>query len=562
MVAGSAVVQAIGACGSWKDATRLLQELEDAYTRTRSAADASRWVEATTEAVRWALATAGLPSQQAQAHLHACLVLLAKGIFASRLSTEAAPFVYATLLVQLLPTYPVLDGAGVVLAFCYLQHGQFDEAKVLLDGLQHASSHAYADETCMLHAALALLRDGHDPQPALASLLTRIEAAPTPALSFWYALLHVHARTPTTALRHLLPHLEAAIAGDYQPIASCNLYAFILAQGGGTFKAGDYREAGELLARAMQMDFDQPDAAFNYALLLGKMNKWHEMQHMLEFVLEALVPPPLTALTITPRLTTPTRVRRHLLATSLESHEYETAKRVIEALTHARDLLEVASPFQLSQLIRDRIFVLLELDLHKEALQIADAALQRHFVESDPVVVLYKADALLCLGRLDECKWTVDRLDGLGVVESAPALHAQVLNNHALTFACQDDVDTAIVKLRECRRLYPTSRHAAFNLTLLLWRKGDKAAACVVWLEHTASTQASTPNASEKSVAAKPTNHVKSRSQGHVDATQVAALDRLIRSFSTAEANVRVVQRALELGRHFADVLAAPKQGR
>ncbi|KDO33808.1 hypothetical protein SPRG_01687 [Saprolegnia parasitica CBS 223.65] len=560
MVAGSAVAQAIGAYGSWKDATRLLQELEDAYARTRSAADASRWVEATTEAIRWALATAARSSQQAQAHLHACLVQLAKGLSAPKLPAQAAPFVYATLLVQLLSTYPVLDGAGVVLAFCYLQHGQLDEAKVLLDGLQQASLHAYADEVCILHAALALICDGHDPQPALASLLTRIEAAPTPALSFWYVLLSIHARTPTTDLRHLLPHLEVAIAGDYQPVASCNLHAFVLAQGSGSFKAGDFREAGELLARAMQMDFDQPDAAFNYAMLLGKMGKAHEMQHMLELVLEAMVPPPPAALTITPRQTTVTRVRQHLVATSLENHEYATAKRVVEALTQARDLVEVASPFQLSQLIRDRIFVLLELDLHEDALEIADAALQRHFVELDPVVVLYKADALLCLGRIDECTWTMDRLDGLGAVESAPTLHAQVLNNHALTLACRGDVEGAVRKLHECRRLFPRCRHAAFNLTLLLWRKGDKAAACVVWLDHTAAVVDATVTRGV-SVVAKPTTHVKSRSQGQVDPIQVAALDRLVRSFSNSEANVRVVQRALELGRHFADVMAAPKQG-
>lgn len=115
------------------------------------------------------------------------------------------------------------------------------------------------------------------------------------------------------------------------------------------------------------------------------------------------------------------------------------------------------------------------------------------------MIHLYKADALLCLERVDEC-WdylrhiTQPRIqDALqkqsGAQSTDPtfkelvACHTQLLNNLAVVTACHDDAEIAIGILREGLQQYPSCLALKFNLVLLLWRTDEQAAACSLWCE-------------------------------------------------------------------------------
>lgn len=112
------------------------------------------------------------------------------------------------------------------------------------------------------------------------------------------------------------------------------------------------------------------------------------------------------------------------------------------------------------------------------------------------LVHLYKADALLCLERVQECyEFLTDVVDLKlksclslkGLSEPARAeltrCHEQLLNNIAVVTACQDSVMPAITILRNALLTYPESLSIKFNLTLLLWRQPQREAACAVWIE-------------------------------------------------------------------------------
>lgn len=113
------------------------------------------------------------------------------------------------------------------------------------------------------------------------------------------------------------------------------------------------------------------------------------------------------------------------------------------------------------------------------------------------MVHLYKADALLCLERVDECyeylKFIVEpkiqqQLHQRGPASASDAIshevaacHTQLLNNLAVVTVCRSGVDAAISLLQGGLQQYPDCLAFKFNLVLLLWRKNEKASACCVW---------------------------------------------------------------------------------
>uniref|UniRef100_K3X0Y2 Uncharacterized protein n=1 Tax=Globisporangium ultimum (strain ATCC 200006 / CBS 805.95 / DAOM BR144) TaxID=431595 RepID=K3X0Y2_GLOUD len=162
------------------------------------------------------------------------------------------------------------------------------------------------------------------------------------------------------------------------------------------------------------------------------------------------------------------------------------------------------------QASRDYIYVLLQNNLPSMALEKCEYVLEFLItsVEDEAeymVVYLYKADALLSLERVRECREYLTQTaepkisNRVLLLKQQPhptseeerlvsneieACHIQLLNNLAVATACQDGVDAAISILRRGVDQYPHSLSLKFNLVLLLWRSDErKDAACSIWLE-------------------------------------------------------------------------------
>jgi hypothetical protein len=137
---------------------------------------------------------------------------------------------------------------------------------------------------------------------------------------------------------------------------------------------------------------------------------------------------------------------------------------------------------------------LLQCNRPTEALAQCELATEEE--EEDVWVHFYKADALLCLERVDECAvhlasviqpLVANRLctqrSSSHDAEELGALHTQLLNNLAVAQVCCGEIDAAVATLRECSRQYPRDLAVQFNLTLLLWRLGRHDAACALWFQ-------------------------------------------------------------------------------
>ncbi|RHY58711.1 hypothetical protein DYB34_009103, partial [Aphanomyces astaci] len=190
---------------------------------------------------------------------------------------------------------------------------------------------------------------------------------------------------------------------------------------------------------------------------------------------------------------------------------------------------------------------------HREALGVCAAALQRY--QGDPVLLLYKADALFCLEQVQECDWTLQQLDtalsGEDDDEAPNDLYAQVLNNQALVLACHGRTDDALRKLYDCRRRFPTCAHALFNLTVLLWRQSKQVAACTTWL---AGRQIVHNSRTSADATTPPTSHVPAGQQGQICPQQIAALDRMVDKFWADDGRMRAIKQSLQVVEHYTSI--------
>lgn len=186
---------------------------------------------------------------------------------------------------------------------------------------------------------------------------------------------------------------------------------------------------------------------------------------------------------------------------------------------------------------------------------------------------LYKADALLCLERVDECceylqQIVQPRVQGImsrreattAVSEELALCHTQLLNNLAVAVACCSGVDAAISILRDGLQQYPTCLAIKFNLVLLLWRKGDKSTACTLWMQARGwsvqgkanDSDATSPltayeNAAMAASCSQPppiSEHVQGDFDGQdgVSAQQLAYLDALVLSYWRETRNFQLVE--------------------
>ncbi|CAI5731908.1 unnamed protein product [Hyaloperonospora brassicae] len=329
--------------------------------------------------------------------------------------------------------------------------------------------------------------------------------------------------------------LDRCIRQNYEPVACLSLQALA------NVKLQDYHAATGQLERALQIDHTHLKSLMNYALLMEQMGNTDVEQQLLETVLKIRegvgnkhtytfecrqrseaandasgVPMPLTALfedvclgSLFPSRRTGvvdmSTVHHRLALAALENGNWLESKHHFEAFVGlegpctslsvdvdvARDYVYVLLQCKLPSLalIKCEQFLLeFERDNTTQAVKVEAALLLLH---------LYRADALLCLERVGDCyeylrqtaqpkmqalmQWS--SATGPAISREIASCHSQLLNNLAVATACHRGVDAGLLLFRNGLAQYPASLAMQFNLVLLLWRKGDRATACSVWMK-------------------------------------------------------------------------------
>ncbi|EGZ21498.1 hypothetical protein PHYSODRAFT_557536, partial [Phytophthora sojae] len=197
------------------------------------------------------------------------------------------------------------------------------------------------------------------------------------------------------------------------------------------------------------------------------------------------------------------KIHFHLAMAAMENGNWFESKKHFEELLATEELPQ--STVVVAEATRDYVYVLLQCKLPSLALRTCEHHLLKWEERSTGstallsaiMVHLYKADALLCLERVDECyeylKFIVEpkiqqQLHQRGPASASDAIshevaacHTQLLNNLAVVTVCRSGVDAAISLLQGGLQQYPDCLAFKFNLVLLLWRKNEKASACCVW---------------------------------------------------------------------------------
>ncbi|TYZ59594.1 hypothetical protein PybrP1_002324 [[Pythium] brassicae (nom. inval.)] len=399
-------------------------------------------------------------------------------------------------------------------------------ALLLADGQRDAQALG-----CFQNAAVLAGDDG-----ALTSGVERRDGA----FHYWFgAALFRNARMGDAA-----EQLRLALRCGFEPAATLNLAALAHLRGD-----GDVHAAALALQRALEVDFGASATLYNYAVLLSELRNTVAQQQMLVYYQEAVAlgqaaavvgekkrersgapkrrgseATPSPVATASPSLSwvaeaqanevfapnpsrvTDAMVARQLAYAAMATEDYERAKEQFE-----RVLALEGAAVQVDER-RDYIYVLLQSNLHELALEQSErllASMPDAAADAGPEwlpVLLYKADALLCLERVRECRaflqqsveprvaQLLERRTMIGASSVDPdevaASHTQLLNNLAVVTACTsaDDpdgggVDAAIGLLRGGLQLYPRALSLTFNLVLLLWRKQQRDAACAIWFE-------------------------------------------------------------------------------
>ncbi|ETV86143.1 hypothetical protein H257_02601 [Aphanomyces astaci] len=583
-------------CKSWTDVQQVLQRMHEnvLYAPRSSGIFIEVWAATAKNAVLWAFnqAPPALTVIQAQAMLHGVLRDMHQHLLGGEYLRKGQPephhattYYVGVLekLVQVAPTSSV-EAFGIVLAYCYVHGSLLDEATSVTNVLSSMAS-VQRDRLKVVKGWIALRQNDLGSAVSLLQANGAISTT-TPLQGFWLAYSWVHQRTrhniplhtpsyPSTAVSsdEIWTLLETAMAGDIRPIVCLNMQAWLLTQHRIVVGAAEDVTAGDCLAKAIALDYDQGEKStnlslFNYAMLLGRLGKWTDMQQVLQYCLDDIHVGPSTTQTTSPApqesawsisvrpvaspLTLAT-VQAYMARTCIQSQDYSTARVMFQRLELAATDRVSIGPFQLSSLVRDHVYVLLEVNAHREALGVCDAALQRY--QGDPVLLLYKADALFCLEQVQECDWTLQQLDtalsGEDDDEAPNDLYAQVLNNQALVLACHGRTDDALRKLYDCRRRFPTCAHALLNLTVLLWRQGKQVAACTTWL---AGRQIVHSSRTSADATTPPTSHVPAGQQGQICPQQIAALDRMVDMFWADDGRMRAIKQSLQVVEHYTSI--------
>ncbi|KAL4086828.1 hypothetical protein PRIC1_013887 [Phytophthora ramorum] len=435
-------------------------------------------------------------------------------------------------------------------------------------------------------------------------------------LFYWYAVALLRNGKTGDAVAAL----DKCIRANYEPVACLSLQALTELQD------EDFHAASEQLQRALEIDASQSRSLFNYALLMGRMENFEGQQQLLAFVLgseddnkvpdrkrkqpggnadfssaaeesarlfdkaslEPLFPSQRTSVNL------PT-VHLHLAGAAMENGSWLKSKKHFETFLSLEDL-RISSAVA-AETARDYVYVLLQCKLPSLALIKCEQFLltfgENSIMKEESVTVsllllhLYKADALLCLERVDECyeylKQTAlpkvqdamrqlnrpsDTLSIDVISEEIVSCHTQLLNNLAIATACRNNVDAAISILREGLQQYPDCLAIKFNLVLLLWRKRDESAACSIWFkargwdlqangnELESNGMAGDANRLAFTAAASATSsrnpsfseHVQDNLNGEagVSAQQLVYLDALILNYWRKSRNIKLADTSLQ----------------
>ncbi|ETP45083.1 hypothetical protein F442_08448 [Phytophthora nicotianae P10297] len=336
-------------------------------------------------------------------------------------------------------------------------------------------------------------------------------------LFYWYAVALIHSGHSGDAVMAL----DKCIRANYEPTVCLSLQALV------NLQATDYHAASEQLQRALGINFEDPKSMFNYGLLMEQMDNFEAQQQLLEYVLEfygagsadstakqlgdadqtkttalfderslaSLLPSRQTSLNLS-------RVHLHLAMAAMENGDWVESKKHFEEFLGVEHQCAITTT--VLEAARDYVYVLLQCKLPSLALRKCEQNLQNAVTdtvnEDDMISLLllhlYKADALLCLERVDECCEYLQQIvqpkiqeimsreqATTAISEEVVSCHTQLLNNLAVVVACCSGVDPAISILREGLQQYPDCLALKFNLVLLLWRKDDKPAACTMWVK-------------------------------------------------------------------------------
>ncbi|ETW07730.1 hypothetical protein H310_02177 [Aphanomyces invadans] len=561
---------------SWIHAQLALQRIKDRVLQspTSAANDVEEWAAAAKNAVLCVLHSTARPDPviQALALLHGELRDMhqhLQGPSTMQTSEEnqichpRSFYVSAfEMIMHVAPLSSQVEEFGVALAYCYMHESLFGEATAVADALSSMAS-VQQDRLLTLMACIAFQQN--DIGRAMSVLRGSVPS--TPLCAFWLAMAWVlsHKRSKTDP-SHYQPCtiesaddvwalLQTAIAGDVRTIECLILQAWIRTHH--RTRVQEDITAGDCLVKAICLDFDHRGSTnlpmFNYAMLLGRLGQWADMQQTLQFCLDAYTNRTTSDTACIPIFSATMHVtlpilQAYMARACILSGDLNTAHVMLQRLGLATAALDVSvGPFQTSSLVRDRVFVLLEVNAHREAVNVCNAALQRY--QGDPALLLYKADALFCLEQVQECDWTLQQVDTVlaGVDEPCRDLYAQLLNNQALVLACRGDIADAVQKLHECRHKFPSCTHALFNLTVLLWRQKKRVAACTTWLAGRPTI--SVPGTLD--VENPPTTHVPAGRRGQLCPQQVAALDRLIETHWADHERMHAIKQSLQVVEHY-----------
>jgi len=159
------------------------------------------------------------------------------------------------------------------------------------------------------------------------------------------------------------------------------------------------------------------------------------------------------------------------------------------------------------------------------------------------------ADALLCMERPGEALRLLPETvpahgasaavraktkTPAGVGGAAALAEARWRNNRACLLVCELRLDEAEAELRCCVQLAPADAEFEFNLSLVLWKLGERRAACERWLtargyptDASAAAYARLVDGVRPSAAEAEAARATAHASGALDAGQLAGLDRL-----------------------------------
>ncbi|TMW56981.1 hypothetical protein Poli38472_002906 [Pythium oligandrum] len=309
-------------------------------------------------------------------------------------------------------------------------------------------------------------------------------------VSFWYAVL-LHKSGLVDAANE---QLHVAVRRNHYPVASLRLSAL------GLLASGDFYEASEALQRCIEMDAMDATSLFNYAMLLKRIESVEAAYQMLEYVVQASEDAHESPVSKTP-------VRSSLFAQDDLNHLLPTCPTSLSnaaiALEMARTAVEMgswqearahyeeyfASVSNNPEAEVEFVYVLLQANCPSEALERCQTALSKPPSVQNTELCMLKADALLCLERVEECcqylKTTVEPLVATASSQDNDLVskHIQLLNNLAVALVCSGNSDRAMELLRQGMQQYPGDLCLKFNVVLLLWRVNQQDAACTLWFQ-------------------------------------------------------------------------------